>query len=152
MLASEFDDIIRPLGASFKGKYWPVHESQIAEVEATVGWKLPTDYRTFLLEIGLAGIKGGSRFLFAADPSRRLQISALYGHHPEDYSLLAGAAAFLEPEPYLSIAIGDTGLFLMNRNGEVLYKRNFENEAEVIVDSFSQFMASIRPRSEWDNE
>lgn len=141
---ARWEEHLRPLGASFGGRFWPVRADLLAQVEATLGWELPADYRSFMLETGLTGMQG-RRISISPTVQEGVHVGVIYGHHRRDtqYSIVALADQFLEPEALLQFAGGDAGVFFMDRSGAVHYESNWEAGLHRIAGSFTDFMDSI---------
>ena len=140
-------DMLEPLGGPFRKRYWPISGRQVAEIEATIGWSLPDDYRSFIMT---AGIARPSRRL-AYSPSTldyEIFLTVLYGNDPEDdnlYSIVAQASRFLEPEPLLQIGLTEGGALYLDQAGAIGHESNTAMGVPVIAASFTGYLSGMHP-------
>lgn len=138
-------DDLEPLGGLYEGRLWPLSDDDLARIEATTGWQLPDDYKSFVEAWGCSRPADGIWIIrWGADQAGVTSIEMFMGAPPQrSASVLEMAGDFLEPLGLLTVARADNGLFFMTPKGEILFERARNPELHPVADSFSEFFDKI---------
>lgn len=137
-------DDLEPLGGLFENQLWPVSETGLAKIEATTGWPLPHDYKSFVQVWGASRPSDGC-WLIDCGPHNADTIFDLFMGAPpmRSGSVVEMAGDFLEPLGLLTIASAANGLFFMTPEGKILFERAGHRDLHPAADSFGEFLDKI---------
>lgn len=135
-------------------RHRPTQPEDVEAFERTIGYKLPPDYREFLIKYGITGTKGR---MTTSDSSAGVEV--FLGLNPgtrrpgASYDLSGILDGLDVPQHFLPIATspgGLTGLYLAGANaGKVCWfdphggSEALEDDTSFIADDFGSFMNSL---------
>ena len=137
-------------------------EADIENLERTLGYSLPPDYRTFLAKYGLSTGSGIVHFGNLDDPDEEeSSVGVFFGVQPGDSrNLLNQRSACVEvldfPAHMLPIADGPGGMFVIALAGpgvRRIFGSNIPDEPtdfELIAYDFDRFINSLKLVEDWE--
>lgn len=133
---------LEPLGGLYEGRFWPVSEDGLAQIETTTGWPLPEDYKSFVTTWGASRPADGYWIIECGDD--KTIVDHFMGACPmRQGSVVEMAGDYLEPFGLLTVAEAANGLFFMTPEGKILFERAGDPTLYPVDDSFGDFFDRI---------
>lgn len=135
---TEYPIELEPLGGDYAGRYWPLNADQLDEIETTLGWSLPEDYRTFVAAYGLS--RGTDYHRVRRDDGKDEPELWVFHGDAGAYSVVENAGNRVDRQE-LQFAHSDTGIFCLRADGSVFFENTWDRDRDgVVASSFTDFL------------
>jgi hypothetical protein len=141
---------LKPLGGIYQGRYWPVAERDIPELENHLGRPLPESYRQLLTTFGTS--RPAKYMAVDLPDGTSVGFENFLGGEKEDRDLGSvfgwvrfNAAPERYPELMRYVVIGNAinGRFFLGPDGTIYYERTGFYELTWVAASFDDFVRAL---------